>query len=321
MLLIKPAIIRFIITPGCFSTFTRKHLGYRMELKRHGVSLISVLEYLDDESPESLILESVLEAMAEYYSRNLAREVNKGMKENALKGMHTGGLPPLGYDVDLQTRRLVLNEKEAAAVRLIFKMFNEGFGYGRIIDELNLRGYKTKARRNFRNNSLTNIVRNEKYTGVYVFNKLTPKDYRGMRNGNSFKDPDEIIKAKGVVPAIISQEEFKRAQVKINSRKRSRAANKAKEVYLLSGRIVCGECHGAYAGSKKYAGRNKKLQVTYRCITRKSMHTCTNKDIRRDYIEGVVLEKLTGYVFNEVLIPRLENDYAQFNLDRDFLSA
>jgi site-specific DNA recombinase len=66
-------------------------IGYRMELKRHGVSLVSVLEYLDDESPESLILESVLEAMAEYYSRNLAREVNKGMKENALNGMHTGG--------------------------------------------------------------------------------------------------------------------------------------------------------------------------------------------------------------------------------------
>ena len=79
-----------------------------MELKRHGVSLISVLEYLDDESPESIILESVLEAMSEYYSRNLAREVNKGMKETALKGLHTGGIPPLGYDVDPVTKNLLL---------------------------------------------------------------------------------------------------------------------------------------------------------------------------------------------------------------------
>lgn len=55
--------------------------------------LISVLENLDS-SPESIILESVLEGMAEYYSKNLAREV---MKENALKCKHTGGLPPLGY--------------------------------------------------------------------------------------------------------------------------------------------------------------------------------------------------------------------------------
>lgn len=58
--------------------------------------LISVLENLDS-SPESIILESVLEGMAEYYSKNLAREVMKEMKENALKCKHTGGLPPLGY--------------------------------------------------------------------------------------------------------------------------------------------------------------------------------------------------------------------------------
>ena len=87
-----------------FARNRRDSIGYRMELKRHGVSLISILEYLDDGSPESVILESVLEAMAEYYSLNLAREVNKGMKENALKGLHTGGLPPLGYDVDTNTR-------------------------------------------------------------------------------------------------------------------------------------------------------------------------------------------------------------------------
>ena len=78
-----------------FARNRQDSIGYRMELKRHGVSLISVLEYLDDDSPESLILESMLEAMAEYYSKNLAREVNKGMRENALKGLHTGGVPAL----------------------------------------------------------------------------------------------------------------------------------------------------------------------------------------------------------------------------------
>lgn len=144
-----------------FARNRQDSIGYRMELKKHGVSLVSVLEYLDDESPESLILESVLEAMAEYYSKNLAREVNKGMKENALKGLHTGGIPPLGYDLDPETKMLVINEKEAEAVRLTFKMFNEGYGYSRINEELNLRGYKTKVGRSFNNNSLTNVVRND----------------------------------------------------------------------------------------------------------------------------------------------------------------
>lgn len=64
---------------------------YKRELKLNGVRIVSVLENLDD-SPESIILESVLEGMAEYYSANLAREVMKGLKEKALKCKHCGGL-------------------------------------------------------------------------------------------------------------------------------------------------------------------------------------------------------------------------------------
>ncbi len=67
-------------------------------MKDNGARVISVLEHLDG-SPESVILESILEGMAEYYSKNLSREVMKGMKETALQCKHTGGIAPLGYDV------------------------------------------------------------------------------------------------------------------------------------------------------------------------------------------------------------------------------
>lgn len=66
---------------------------YKRILKRNGVRVESVLEHLDN-SPESIVLESVLEGMAEYYSLNLAREVRKGMRENAEEGKHTGGYHP-----------------------------------------------------------------------------------------------------------------------------------------------------------------------------------------------------------------------------------
>ncbi len=92
---------------------------YKRKLRLADVELRSVLENIDG-SPESIILESVIEGFNEYYSRNLAREVEKGKKENARKGMHVGGVPPLGYDVDPQTKKLVINEHEAEAVRLIF---------------------------------------------------------------------------------------------------------------------------------------------------------------------------------------------------------
>lgn len=62
-------------------------------------------------------------------------------------------------------------------------------------------------------------------------------------------------------------------------------------------------------GSRKLGGRNKKLQVTYRCITRKSKHACTNKEIRREYIETFVLDALSKHIFNEKLIPKLIEGY------------
>lgn len=88
--------------------------------------------------------------MAEYYSKNLAREVQKGMTENALKGLRTGGTAALGFNVDPNTRKYTINEREAEAARMIFKMYIEGSGYGVIADALNAQGYKTKTGRSFR---------------------------------------------------------------------------------------------------------------------------------------------------------------------------
>ncbi|MFI3327509.1 MAG: recombinase family protein, partial [Clostridia bacterium] len=92
---------------------------YRRELKKNGVDLMSVLEQLDD-SPESIILESVLEGMSEYYSKNLSREVMKGMKESALKCRHVGGRPPFGYKVNPETKQYEINEDEIEGVQFIF---------------------------------------------------------------------------------------------------------------------------------------------------------------------------------------------------------
>ena len=299
-----------------FARNRKDSIGYRLELKRHDVSLVSVLEHLDD-SPESIILESVLEAMAEYYSKNLSREVRKGMNENALKGLHTGGLPPLGYDVDPKTKKLVVNEKEAESVRLIFRMFNEGNGYMAIIKELNIQGYKTKTGINFGKNSIHNIIRNEKYTGIYVFNKLVSKDCDGKRNGNAYKHKDDIIRIEDAVPPIINKEIFKTAAKKIESRKNQRAGNRAKEVYLLSGKIVCGECGYVYAGNKKMSGRNKKLHVTYRCTGRQTKRICPNKEIRREYIETFVLEMLSRSLFDDKIIPRIADEYRIYQINKD----
>ena len=120
---------------------------YKRELKRNGVTLISVLENLDD-SPESIILESVLEGMSEYYSRNLSREVMKGMRETALQCKCLGGSPPYGYKVNKETRKYEIDEGEAEAVQFIFKSIIEGYSYQETVDRLNRKGYRNAKKVN-----------------------------------------------------------------------------------------------------------------------------------------------------------------------------
>ncbi|WP_303790985.1 recombinase family protein, partial [Ruminococcus flavefaciens] len=158
---------------------------YKKRLKKNNVQLCSVLERIDD-SPESIMMESVLEGMAEYYSRNLGREVMKGMKETALQCKHTGGCPPLGYDVG-EDKKLVINQHEAEAVKAIFEMFAEGYGYSAIADYLNKHGYTTKRGRIFGKNSLYEILNNEKYTGVFVFNRAAAKA-DSKRNNHAYNE-------------------------------------------------------------------------------------------------------------------------------------
>lgn len=288
-------------------------IGYRMELKRHGTSLISVLENLDEENPESVILESVLEGMNEYYSRNLAREVRKGLNENALKCMHNGGLPPLGYIVNPNTKRLEIDKEEALAVKFIFQSVLDGKGYTYIIKELNERGMKTKRGKAFGKNSLYDILRNEKYCGTYTYNRAESK-IGTTRNNHRSKSNEDIIRIENGVPAIVSKEAFQKVQEILNKRSNKSSTAKAKEVYLLTGKVYCGECGAVYCGNRHRCGRSKTTMVTYRCNNRTAKTTvvCKNKEVNKHYLERFVLNVLSDIIFDEKYIPGIIEGYNDF---------
>lgn len=120
-----------------------------------------------DFSPEGQMMENMLVGFAAYYSRNLAKETKKGLNENAYKAQFNGGTPPLGYKI--VDKHYVVEPHEAEAVKMIFSMYLDGYGYGKIAEKLKLHGYHTKDGRNFAKNSLYDILSNEKYIGhLYV---------------------------------------------------------------------------------------------------------------------------------------------------------
>lgn len=275
---------------------------YKKELKDNRKSLFSVLEKLDD-SPESIIMEAMLEGLSEYYSANLAREVKKGLKENALDCRHNGGTPPIGYSVD-EHKHYVIDEREAIIVRLIFNMYKTNHSYTEICSELNLRGHKTKKGNSFKQNSIHDILKNEKYIGNYTFGYGNRAKKRGQPN-------DDMIKIECGMPAIIDKETFFEVQEKMKGRKHMGGTYKAQQIYLLSGLIKCGKCGEKYVGAKK----NDYWSV-YECSGHKK-GICDNKAIKKEEIEKITVDnlkqKLSSLINSSELLDKVNSQYKELH--------
>lgn len=260
---------------------------YRQKLKKNNVKLFSVLENLND-SPESIMLESLLEGMNEYFSRNLARECLKGLKENALRCWHTGGIPPLGYDVG-EDKKLIVNVAEAEIVKSIFDLYDRGFAYTYILKYLNQKGYRTKRGNNFGKNSLSDLLRNRKYCGTFIYNRISSKSPTGTRNGHLVKEAGEVIEIPNGCPAIISVEQFRRVQKRLNNNVYHRGKGENEHFYLLTGKIFCGECGKRMCGTSRRGGATKSLNLLYRCPQVRNCG-CNNREINAQYLDSYVKE-------------------------------
>ena len=269
---------------------------YKRKLKLSNVQLLSVLENLDG-SPESLILESVLEGMSEYYSRNLSREVKKGMRENALKCKFNGGTPPLGYDVD-EDKNYVINAHEAEAIKLIFDMFTKNYSYSEMMRKLNNLGYKTKRGREFTRNSFYEILNNERYIGIYFYSKEDYDGFKGKRNYHKKRNKNNMIRIENGVPAIIDKDTWAKAQEKLKNNRNLNRTNKNGRFYLLTGVLFCGECGSPMSGHMQRNGQGNRYYY-YKCNKKSRTHKCHAPVVRAEKIEKEVLDCFEDVIFTQ----------------------
>lgn len=270
---------------------------YKRILLLNGVVINYVKEeMLNEDSPESALIESVLDGMAEYYSKNLSREVmEKGLLPNAKKAKHNGGTPPLGLDV-LADGHYTVNEAEAGIVRMIFNWYaEENLGYREITYRLNELGLKNKRGEPFVGNSIRDILLNEKYIGVYIYNRRAAKQVDGRRNNSEQKPDDKIVRLPDSIPAIVDHETFNKVKDIMTRRKGRNAAGQAKETYLLSGLIRCGNCGCLMHGNRKTSHGGKSKHVTYKCNNRDKAGTrvCDAKEINKEYLEAAILHYIS----------------------------
>ena len=279
---------------------------YKKLLRDNGVRIESVLEHLDG-SPESVILESLLEGMSEYYSKNLAREVRKGKQETALQCKHNGGQPPYGLNVD-KDGYYVINEYEADAVRHIFNAFADGLTLSQISQYITSLGYSTRKGNSFSPTTINTMLHNEKYQGTYVYNRTVPQPKRGKRT-NASRPDDEILRIPDGIPAIIDKQLFRDVQISLERRGQQSAKRSggAIEVYLLQGLIKCGNCDHAMIGSRRKDGRNKSLRITYECSGRKKKRTdCKMRGLNRDFIENLVIDFIEEKILSDAAMVKVQ---------------
>lgn len=253
---------------------------YKNILKKNGVRVVSATEHIT-EGPEGIILESMLEGMAEYYSAELAEKIRRGQKDNALKCNNNGGPPPFGYF--LADHHLQIDPATAPVVLEIFKRYAEGETLGEIIEDLNRRGIKTRKGNEFKYSSFNKLLQNRAYIGEFHYSDTVIPDG---------------------VPAIVPQELFDRVQMRREKNKRAPAAAKADDKFLLTTKLFCGKCGRMMVGDSG-TSHTGKAHYYYKCGHAKRKKGCDKKAVKKEWIENLVVDQTMGVVMNGPLMEQI----------------
>ena len=240
---------------------------YKTQLKRNGVKLVSATEVISA-GPEGIILESVLEGYAEYYSADLSEKVVRGQTENILKGRCNGGRGTFGYTLDLE-RKFHIDPLTSPFVLESFKKYNEGSTMKEIRDWLNENGIKNPVGGAFTYNSVEHMLKNRRYIGELKFRDVVVPD---------------------AVPLIIPLELFEDVQEKIAKNKKAPARRKAEDDYLLTTKLHCGYC-GALMFGESGTSRTGEVHRYYKCATAKKKKGCKKKTVRKQWLEDLVVNQ------------------------------
>ena len=240
---------------------------YKTQLKKNGVKLMSATEVIS-EGPEGIILESVLEGYAEYYSADLSEKVIRGMTENALKGKFTGGAIPFGYIINAD-HRFEIDPLTAPFVAETFQRYNDGQTMREIRDWLNEKGVKNQRGGLMTFNTIQHMLNNRRY--------IRELKYRNVLI------PDAIL-------SIVSAELFNDVQEKIAKNKKAPARRKAEDDSLLTTKLFCGYC-GALMFGESGTSRTGEVHRYYKCATAKKHKGCKKKTVRKQWLEDLVVNQ------------------------------
>lgn len=252
---------------------------YKSILRKNGVKVVSATEAIADDST-GILLESLLEGYAEFYSAELSEKVIRGLTENALKCKYNGGGLPIGYTIDNE-QYFQIDPLTAPLVLETYKRYADGETIKQLVDYLNSRGIQTYRHKPLCIDSVKRLLRNRRYIGEYKYR-------------------DTII--PNGVPAIIPNDLFERVGERLKRNKTAPARAKAKdEKYLLTTKLFCGKC-GKFMVGESGTSKTGHTHRYYRCVNTKKKKICEKKPVRKDWIEEIVIQYTKNILFNDKLL-------------------
>ena len=248
---------------------------YKAKLKKNGVRVLSAKENITDD-PSGILIEGVLESMAEYYSAELSQKVKRGVAISASKLRFTGGAIPLGYRID-ENKHYQINESEAPYVVKIYEMYASGKTGVEIFKFLNDQQLKTTRGGTWNKSSLNRILVNRRYLGYYICGEQ---------------------ETKGGIPQIVNEELFEQVQQQMTRNKKAPSARKAEDAYILTTKLYCGLCGSLITGVSG-TSRTGEKHYYYKCFGYKQ--GCKKKNIQKILIEDAVIEDTLKLLDDEVI--------------------
>lgn len=282
-----------------------EHVTLATRLSAENIDLIAVAQDFGA-SKEAKLMKVLMWAMSEFYIDNLAEEVRKGTRETALQGLFNGGVPPFGYDIADQ--RYFINQTEAPYVRRMFSACLNRESYNSIISDLAEAGIKGKRGQPIKYSQIYEILRNEKYTGTYLY------VVNESINREESRQKKDAIRIDGAIPAIVSREMWETVQKIMEQRKNT--GKKAE--HLLSGLAVCGECGAPMHCVTMRKNRNGNFyEYKYLVCSGKCGNPCTRTEAAEECVYQT-LKNLLNADNREILHTRLQSYIAS---KRDDIAA
>lgn len=272
---------------------------YRQLFKKHGVKLISVTQQVDDETSSGKLMIGVMANIDEYQSAVISDHVKSAMREMVSEGFFAGGTVPYGYKLETvqhgkKTRkRYVPDEFEKEVVKKLFELYADNYSLKYLQDYTKSIGAVARSGKPFSIQTIARMLRNDFYIGILRYNA----------------QGHEPIVVNDVIPSIIEKGLWDRVQYR-HSRQKDVRPRKRKDLYSLTGKIVCGYCDNHFFGIRSGSvQRGKHYDYKYYvCSTSKTYSTCSCKRVRKDFLEKAVLDKIKKHILNEKTIYQIANE-------------